>query len=189
MPGIPAATAAFAAAVSFAATGDAALVWAVPPESASAAIGSSVRMRRDVFMLSTVSGLNPIEKAANSTSTVRLTAPSCEGLTAKCACTQYGAGVAGKPSGRGQRVDAASAFFDRLVITDEGFAASWPNFEGEFADHFNSMPKYVVWSTLKDPEWTNTPVLTGISSRRCGISSSGTSETSSFTAARTLRRR
>src|SRR3954452_5589716 len=74
MPGIPAATAAFAAAVSFAATGDAAHVWAVPPESASATIGSSVRMRRDIFMLSTVPGLNPGEKAANSTPTVRLTA-------------------------------------------------------------------------------------------------------------------
>ena len=33
--------------------------------------------------------------------------------------------------------------------------------EGEFADKFNTMPKYVVSSTLRDPEWTNTTVLNG----------------------------
>jgi dihydrofolate reductase len=46
-------------------------------------------------------------------------------------------------------------------VTYEGFAAAWPSREGEFADKFNSMPKYVVSSTLKDPEWTNTTVLQG----------------------------
>ena len=45
--------------------------------------------------------------------------------------------------------------------TYEGFAAAWPSREGEFADKFNSMPKYVVSSTLRDPEWTNTTVLSG----------------------------
>jgi dihydrofolate reductase len=45
--------------------------------------------------------------------------------------------------------------------TYEGFAAAWPQRDGEFADKFNSMPKYVVSSTLKDPEWTNTTVLSG----------------------------
>jgi dihydrofolate reductase len=45
--------------------------------------------------------------------------------------------------------------------TYEGFAAAWPSREGEFADLFNSMPKYVVSSTLEDPEWTNTTVLGG----------------------------
>ena len=45
--------------------------------------------------------------------------------------------------------------------TYEGFAAAWPSREGEFADKFNSMPKYVVSSTLEDPEWTNTTVLSG----------------------------
>ena len=33
--------------------------------------------------------------------------------------------------------------------TYEGFAAAWPSVEGEFADKFNSMPKYVVSSTLE----------------------------------------
>jgi dihydrofolate reductase len=46
-------------------------------------------------------------------------------------------------------------------VTYEGFADAWPSREGEFADLFNSMPKYVVSSTLKDPEWTNTTVLDG----------------------------
>jgi dihydrofolate reductase len=46
-------------------------------------------------------------------------------------------------------------------VTYEGFADAWPSREGEFADKFNSMPKYVVSSTLKDPDWTNTTVLDG----------------------------
>ena len=45
--------------------------------------------------------------------------------------------------------------------TYEGFADAWPSREGEFADKFNNMPKYVVSSTLKDPEWTNSTVLGG----------------------------
>jgi dihydrofolate reductase len=45
--------------------------------------------------------------------------------------------------------------------TYEGFAEAWPSREGEFADKFNEMPKYVVSSTLKDPEWTNVHVLDG----------------------------
>ena len=35
-------------------------------------------------------------------------------------------------------------------VTYEGFAEAWPSREGEFADKFNSMPKYVVSSTLRD---------------------------------------
>jgi dihydrofolate reductase len=46
-------------------------------------------------------------------------------------------------------------------VTWEGFAKAWPAREGEFADKFNSMPKYVVSSTLSDPDWTNTTVLNG----------------------------
>jgi dihydrofolate reductase len=45
--------------------------------------------------------------------------------------------------------------------TYEGFAAAWPSREGEFADRFNTMPKYVVSSTLESPEWSNTTVLHG----------------------------
>jgi dihydrofolate reductase len=46
-------------------------------------------------------------------------------------------------------------------VTYEGFAGAWPSREGEFADKFNTMPKYVVSSTLDDPEWNNTTVLKG----------------------------
>ena len=46
--------------------------------------------------------------------------------------------------------------------TYEGFAAAWPSREGEFADMFNSMPKYVVSTTLDNPEWNNTTVLEDI---------------------------
>jgi dihydrofolate reductase len=46
-------------------------------------------------------------------------------------------------------------------VTYEGFAEAWPSREGEFADKFNTMPKYVVSSTLENPEWTNSTVLKG----------------------------
>ena len=46
-------------------------------------------------------------------------------------------------------------------VTYEGFAEAWPSREGEFADRFNEMPKYVVSSKLTDPAWNNTTVLTG----------------------------
>ena len=46
-------------------------------------------------------------------------------------------------------------------ITYEGFAPAWPTMEGEVADKFNAMPKYVVSRTLVDPEWNNTTVLRG----------------------------
>jgi dihydrofolate reductase len=45
--------------------------------------------------------------------------------------------------------------------TYEGFAKAWPSREGEFADKFNTMPKYVVSSTLVEPEWNNSTVLKG----------------------------
>jgi dihydrofolate reductase len=45
--------------------------------------------------------------------------------------------------------------------TYDGFAAAWPEREGEFADKFNTMPKYVVSSTLRDPQWHNSTVLAG----------------------------
>jgi dihydrofolate reductase len=48
-------------------------------------------------------------------------------------------------------------------VTYEGFASSWPQRKDEagFADKFNSMPKYVVSSTLSDPEWNNSHVISG----------------------------
>jgi dihydrofolate reductase len=46
-------------------------------------------------------------------------------------------------------------------VTYESFAGAWPSREGPFAEKFNTMPKYVVSSTLEDPEWNNTTVLEG----------------------------
>src|SRR3954449_7784170 len=46
-------------------------------------------------------------------------------------------------------------------VTYEGFAKAWPSRDGEFADKFNTMPKYVVSSTLENPEWQNSTVLGG----------------------------
>jgi len=48
-------------------------------------------------------------------------------------------------------------------VTYEGFAAAWPGRTDEagFADRMNGLPKYVVSTTLEQPTWTNTTVLTG----------------------------
>src|SRR5262245_50031936 len=46
-------------------------------------------------------------------------------------------------------------------VTYEAFAKAWPSMEGEFADKFNDMPKYVVSSILEKPEWNNSTVLKG----------------------------
>jgi len=46
-------------------------------------------------------------------------------------------------------------------VTYQGFAAAWPSREGEFADKFNSMPKYVISSTLKTADWNNSTILNG----------------------------
>jgi dihydrofolate reductase len=44
-------------------------------------------------------------------------------------------------------------------VTYEGFAAAWPSRDGPFAEKLNSDPKVVVSTTLTDPEWQNTTVL------------------------------
>jgi dihydrofolate reductase len=48
-------------------------------------------------------------------------------------------------------------------VTYEGFAAAWPTMEDDagFAEKMNSMPKYVFSSTIEDPSWNNTTVLSG----------------------------
>jgi dihydrofolate reductase len=67
------------------------------------------------------------------------------------------------PEGDAFKVDETIAS-DALLLgrgTYDGFAPVWPQVEGEFADKFNTMPKYVVSSTLENPEWNNTTVLRG----------------------------
>src|SRR5213080_3861040 len=58
-----------------------------------------------------------------------------------------------------ETMDTAALLLGRK--TYEGFAAAWPARQGEFADKFNSMPKYVVSSTLEEPTWNNSTVLRG----------------------------
>src|SRR5689334_12834598 len=53
--------------------------------------------------------------------------------------------------------------------TYEGFAEAWPSREGEFADKFNDMPKYVVSSTLSDPSWNNSLVIRDVASEVPGL--------------------
>jgi dihydrofolate reductase len=46
-------------------------------------------------------------------------------------------------------------------VTYESFAGAWPKRSGEFADKVNSMPKYVVSSTLDELEWNNSTLIKG----------------------------
>ena len=72
--------------------------------------------------------------------------------------------------GEGGREGAAKVLLDEALgaeaqlfgrRTYEFLAARWPSRSGELADRLNDMPKYVVSSTLKDPDWNNSTVLAG----------------------------
>lgn len=70
----------------------------------------------------------------------------------------------GSSEGRGDEIQTELLLAcDALIMgrrTYEGFAPVWPTRSGDPAsDHINAMPKYVVSSTLRDPEWTNTTVI------------------------------
>ncbi len=60
-----------------------------------------------------------------------------------------------------ETLDADALLLGR--VTYEGFSAAWPGRGGEFADKMNTMPKYVVSTTLEDPEWSNTSVMRDVS--------------------------
>jgi dihydrofolate reductase len=55
--------------------------------------------------------------------------------------------------------DAGALLLGRL--TYEGFAAAWPSRDGEFADKFNNMPKYVVSNSMESADWNNSHVIKG----------------------------
>lgn len=46
-------------------------------------------------------------------------------------------------------------------VTYEGFAQAWPTMEGtgEFGERMNSYPKYVVSTTLEEPDWNDSTVI------------------------------
>jgi dihydrofolate reductase len=56
-----------------------------------------------------------------------------------------------------ETLEAESLLIGR--VTYESFAGAWPSRTGEFADKMNAMPKYVVSTTLRDPEWNKTVVI------------------------------
>jgi dihydrofolate reductase len=55
--------------------------------------------------------------------------------------------------------DAGALLLGR--VTYAGFAEAWPSREGEFADKFNNMPKYVVSNTMESAGWNNSHVIKG----------------------------
>ena len=61
---------------------------------------------------------------------------------------------------KGREQLEASAMLMGRVSYDE-FAPVWPSMTDEFPQ-YNAMPKYVVSSTLEDPEWNNTSVLRSV---------------------------
>jgi dihydrofolate reductase len=78
-------------------------------------------------------------------------------------------GWVGRVGERG-REEAAKVLLDEALgaeaqlfgrRTYEFLAARWPSRSGELADRLNEMPKYVVSSTLEDPDWNNSTVLAG----------------------------
>jgi len=74
---------------------------------------------------------------------------------------QYG----GKDLEEWAKVEYAEALGTAALLlgrrSDEWFATRWASRQGEWADRLNSLPKYVVSSTLQDPKWTNVTVLKG----------------------------
>jgi dihydrofolate reductase len=58
-----------------------------------------------------------------------------------------------------EAMDSAALLLGRR--TDEWFASRWASRRGDWADRLNSMPKYVVSSTLEAPYWENATVLSG----------------------------
>ena len=61
--------------------------------------------------------------------------------------------------GTDEALRASALLFGRR--SDEYFASRWLSREGEWADRLNSLPKYVVSSTLDEAKWSNATVLNG----------------------------
>ena len=78
-------------------------------------------------------------------------------------------GWAGRAGPRGREATAKVLLDEALGaealllgrLTDEYFGSRWNSRSGELADRLNSLPKYVVSSTLVNPEWSNSTVLKG----------------------------
>ena len=58
-----------------------------------------------------------------------------------------------------EAMDAGALLLGR--VTYESFAGAWPHRSGTFADRMNALPKHVVSTTLGEPDWCNSTLLTG----------------------------
>jgi dihydrofolate reductase len=72
---------------------------------------------------------------------------------------EFDRGEEGNAFKTGETTNADAMLLGRR--TYEAFARAWSSREGEFADVFNNMPKYVVSSTIENPQWGETTVLRG----------------------------
>src|SRR3954466_15362429 len=72
---------------------------------------------------------------------------------------EYNPGEDGNPFQLDELTEAKVHLLGR--VTYEGFAAAWPSRDGPFADKLNNDPKVVVSTTLEDPTWENTTVVSG----------------------------
>jgi dihydrofolate reductase len=86
-------------------------------------------------------------------------APGGEDFKYKAWTFEFDRGEDGNQFKLDETLEAEALLLGR--VTYEGFAAAWPSRDDEFAQKFNSMPKYVISSTLEDPEWNNSTVLKG----------------------------
>ena len=63
------------------------------------------------------------------------------------------------------KVETEEALHSEAILlgrkSDEWFAARWLGRTGEWADRLDSLPKYVVSSTLVEPKWSHATVLKG----------------------------
>src|ERR1700733_239414 len=72
---------------------------------------------------------------------------------------EYDRGADGNQYKLDELIAAETQLFGR--VTYDGFSKAWPSREGDFADKINQGRKYVASTTLKDPEWENTTVISG----------------------------
>jgi dihydrofolate reductase len=70
---------------------------------------------------------------------------------------EYDRGDEGNKFKMDELMDAEVQLLGR--VTYEGFAAAWPSREGDFADKINKGRKVLVSTTLTDPDWENTEVI------------------------------
>jgi len=77
---------------------------------------------------------------------------------------EYKRGPEGDKFKLAEALDAEALLLGR--VTYEGFAAAWPTRSDPFADKLNSMPKYVVSTSLREARWNNSTILRDVDAVR-----------------------